>query len=154
MKWQNHIIIGALLEAVINPALVPVTVIGATVSDWLEYLIKQFYPVQHRTVTHLALIFFCFVDYQRGGLGFTVGGLSHVLGDAFTISGVPFMLWSSTHFHLFRQLRTGNGGNYCLFILCFCSVFPVKIGTDAYKENGFIPFFYDWKQHYEDGLAR
>jgi inner membrane protein len=29
---------------------------------------------------------------------------------------------------------------------------PVKIGTAADKENGFIPFFYNWKKFYDEGL--
>ena len=55
MIWQNHIIIGAALAAVIDPVLVPVGVIGATAPDWMEWIIKPFYPVKHRGVTHVVL---------------------------------------------------------------------------------------------------
>ena len=161
MIWQNHIIIGAALTAVINPALVPIGAIGATAPDWMEWIFK----CRHRTVTHVmlywiaAIAFFILIDWHRIGLGFAIGGFSHVLADAFTISGVPFSPWSDSRFHLFGgKLRTGNGGEYVvagmIAVLCFLFVLysPVKIGAAADKENGFIPFFFDWKGYYEDGL--
>ena len=166
MKWQNHIVIGGALAATINPLLVPVGVIGSTAPDWIEYALKPFYPVQHRTVTHIvlywiaAIVFFALViDYQHIGLGFAIGGFSHVMGDAFTISGVPFAPWSKSRFHLFGgKLRTGNAGEYivafAIAALCFSFVLysPVKVGTNAMIENGFIPFFFDHKHAYESGL--
>ena len=165
MIWQNHILIGAALAAVIDPLLVPVGVIGATAPDWLEWVIKPFYPVKHRGATHVvlywiaAIAFFLAVDWHRIGLGFAIGGFSHVFADAFTIAGVPFAPWSDTRFHLFGgKLRTGNGGEYVvaglIAALCFCFVLysPVKIGTAAQKENGFIPFFFNWKKFYDAGL--
>jgi len=161
MIWQNHIIIGAALAAVIDPVLVPVGVLGATAPDWLEWIFK----VKHRTVTHVVLYWlaamglFLLLDWHRVGFGFALGGFSHVFADSFTIAGVPFAPWSESRFHLFGgKLRAGNGGEYVVTglvaALCFGFVLysPVKIGTAAEKENGFIPFFYNWKKFYEDGL--
>jgi inner membrane protein len=165
MKWHNHIIIGSALAATINPILVPVGIIGATAPDWIEYALKPFYPVRHRTVTHVVLywifgivLFYC-IDYRHIGLAFAIGGFSHVMCDAFTISGVPFAPWSRNRFHLFGgKLRTGNAGEYIvsgiIAVLCFGFVMysPVKMGIAADKENGFIPFFFDHKNAYETGL--
>jgi inner membrane protein len=166
MIWQNHIIIGASFAAVIDPVLVPVGVIGATAPDWLEWIIKPLYPsLRHRGATHVvlcwiaAIALFVLIDYHRIGLAFAIGGFSHVFADSLTISGVPFTPWSDARFHLFGgKLRTGNGGEYIaagiVAVLCFAFVLysPIKIGAAADKENGFIPFFYDWKGYYEDGL--
>lgn len=97
MKWQNHII-GASFGAVINPVVIPVTVLGSTAPDWMEYILKILgYKVKHRGVTHVCLYwvaailcFWLIADYHHIGLGFSIGGFSHVIADSFTIAGVPF----------------------------------------------------------------
>jgi len=164
MIWHNHIIIGASLCAVINPILIPVGMIGATAPDWLESVIKIFRPVQHRGVTHIvlywvaAIVFFVLIDWHKIGLGFSIGGFSHVFADAFTIAGVPFAPWSTAKFHLFGgKLRTGNAGEYivALIIAVICGSFimfsPLHRRDDG-ASNGFIPFFFDWQKKYDDGL--
>ncbi len=167
MKWHNHVIIGTAFGAVINPLIIPSAILGATAPDWLEYILKFCgIQVRHRTVTHVVLYwiigiaFFILVwDYHHLGLGFAVGGFSHTIADSFTISGVPFSPWSDSRFHLFGgKLRTGEAGEYIVAgiigALCVGWVMysPVKIGMIDQKESGFIPFFYDWKKLYEDGL--
>ena len=121
MKWQNHMIIGASFGAVINPLIIPVAVLGSTAPDWLEYVLKICgYRVKHRTVTHVLLywlagiaFFKLVIDWHAVGLGFCVGGFSHVIADSFTIAGVPFSPTSDARFHLFGgKLRTGNAGEY------------------------------------------
>lgn len=168
MKWQNHIIIGASFGAVINPVLIPVAVLGSTAPDWIEYLLKIIgFRVKHRTVTHVVtswiflILFFKFViDYHSIGLGFAVGGFSHVIADSFTISGVPFSPWSDARFHLFGgKLRTGNAGEYIvagmIAISCAAWVHYVPtLRTNSDQEiGGFIPFFYDWKKEYDSGVV-
>lgn len=167
MIWQNHILIGVSLCAVIDPILAPVGAIGATAPDWLEWVIKPLYPgLKHRGATHVvlywiaAIVFFILIDFHAIGLGFAIGGFSHVFADSFTIAGVPFAPWSEHRFHLFGgKLRTGNGGEYLvagiIAVLCFLFVMysPVKVGTSAARENGFIPFFFDWKKFYDEGLV-
>jgi inner membrane protein len=166
MKWQNHIIIGSALGAVIDPVLVPIAALGSTAPDWLEWVLKSVgIRVKHRTVTHVvfywiaAIAFFALIwDWRHIGLGFTIGGFSHVFADSFTIAGVPFAPWSSERFHLFGgKLKTGNTGEYLvasLFaLMCFglANYTPMSIKSDDSKSS-FIPFFYDWKGHYDDGL--
>jgi inner membrane protein len=123
MKWQNHIIIGASFGTVINPLVIPAAILGATAPDWIEYILKIVgHKVKHRTVTHVVLywlgaiaFFQLVIDYHHLGLGFAIGGFSHVIADSFTIAGVPFSPTSDARFHLFGgKLRTGNaGGIHC-----------------------------------------
>ena len=169
MKWQNHIIIGASFGAVINPLIIPVAVLGSTAPDWLEYVLKICgYRVKHRTVTHVllywlaAIAFFQLViDYRAIGLGFAVGGFSHVIADSFTIAGVPFSPTSDARFHLFGgKLRTGNAGEYVVagIIALLCAAW-VHISPASFKnaptleKSGFLPFFYDWKKEYDGGVV-
>lgn len=165
MMWKNHVIIGAAFGAVINPLCIPTAVLGSTAPDWLEWIIKPFYPIQHRTYTHivvywiLLIAFFAVVwDWRNLGLGFAIGGFSHTMADAFTIAGVPFAPWSDARFHLFGgQLRTGNGGETIvagiIAVLCFGIVMYSPTMTLSSKaETGFLPFMYDHKGNYESGL--
>lgn len=167
MKWQNHIVIGGALGAVVNPTVVPVAALGSTAPDWIEYILKFFgIRVRHRGITHVmlywiaAIAFFALAwDHRHIGLGFAIGGFSHVFADSFTIAGVPFAPWSSERFHLFGgKLKTGQPGEYLvaavIALLCFGIVTytPLGKGDKLSIEDGFIPFFYDWKGYYDDGL--
>ena len=169
MKWQNHIIIGASFGAVVNPLVIPVAVLGATAPDWIEYILKICgHRVRHRTVTHVVmywvaamLFFWLVIDYRHFGLGFAIGGFSHVIADSFTIAGVPFSPASDARFHLFGgKLRTGNAGEYIvaglIALMCFGWVYysptSFKNSHDA-ETSGFMPFFYDWKKEYDNGVV-
>lgn len=165
MKWQNHIIIGSAVGAVINPTIVPAAALGSTAPDWLEYVVKFFgIRIKHRSTTHvlffwvIGVAFFALAwDWRSMGLGFAIGGLSHVLADSLTIAGVPFAPWSSERFHLFGgKLKTGNPGEYFVAgffaLVCFGIITYMPVGVKPQKEESFIPFFYDWKGHYDNGL--
>jgi inner membrane protein len=122
----------------------------------------------------LAIAFLGFVwDYHKICFGFAVGGFSHVLGDSFTISGVPFSPWSEARFHLFGgKLRTGNVEEYIVSgataFLCAVWVYYAHPNyslqnanmvanwseekpTEQTGQNGFIPFFFNWQQAYSRG---
>ena len=169
MKWQNHIIIGASFGAVVNPLVIPMAMIGSTAPDWIEYILKICgHRVRHRTVTHVVmywvaamLFFWLVIDYRHFGLGFAIGGFSHVIADSFTIAGVPFSPASDARFHLFGgKLRTGNAGEYIvaglIALMCFGWVYysptSFKNSHDA-ETSGFMPFFYDWKKEYDSGIV-
>ena len=169
MKWQNHIIIGASFGAVVNPLVIPVAVLGATAPDWIEYILKICgHRVRHRTVTHVVmywvaamLFFWLVIDYRHFGLGFAIGGFSHVIADSFTIAGVPFSPASDARFHLFGgKLRTGNAGEYIvaglIALMCFGWIYysPTSFKNSHDSEtSGFMPFFYDWKKEYDNGIV-
>ena len=66
MKWINHIAIAGATTALVNPALVPVALLGSTAPDWLEWVLNKFgHQVRHRTLTHIML-------YWIGALAFTL----------------------------------------------------------------------------------
>ena len=66
MKWINHLAIAGATTAVVNPALVPVALLGSTAPDWLEWVLDKLgHRVRHRTLTHIML-------YWIGALAFTL----------------------------------------------------------------------------------
>ena len=161
MKWINHLAIAGATTAVINPVLVPVALLGSTAPDWLEPIIKATtgQDVKHRGVTHyvvvwIAALAFALLLWDFHGLlaAFFWGGLTHVLADSMTVSGVPFAPHSDRRFHLFGgRLRTGESGEYAVAwgIVAICAVGMQLIHTG----NDWYPFFYDWAGLYEEGLV-
>lgn len=165
MKWVNHALIGGGLCFVFNPSAVPFAIAGSTAPDWLEnlspMLSKKKIKVNHREETHylaywaLAVAFFLFVwDWQGWGFWFAVGGLTHVLADSCTVTGVRLGWWSKRRFHLFGgllKLRTGGKGEYAystaFFLLCITFALTVSPA-----QKSFFPFFYNWGNHYERGV--
>ncbi|WP_006786994.1 metal-dependent hydrolase [Thiorhodospira sibirica] len=84
------------------------------------------------------------------GLGFALGGLSHVLADAMTVTGVPFGPWSDRRFHLFGgRIRTGDPAEYVFagVVVVICAALFTVLGV-----SGFYPFFYDWINLYNTGV--
>ena len=122
MRWFNHILIAAAPTALIAPRLVPVAILGATAPDWLEWLAKLArQPLPHRGPTHwvaawlVGLVAGVLLPDPAAGIvvAFAWGGLSHVLADSLTVSGVPFSPASERRFHLMGgRLRTGGAGEY------------------------------------------
>ena len=170
MKWVNHTAIACATVAIIDPYLIPVTALGATAPDWLETLANTILRqnFSHRRQTHYAttwiglIIFFIVVfDYNNFGLAFAYGGLTHVLTDSLTISGVPFSPWSSANFHLFGgRLKTGEMGEFIVsgVVILLCATIYINIGSindrskNTKSETGYIPFFFDYRKKYNDGI--
>jgi inner membrane protein len=168
MKWISHSIIAAATCAVVNPVLVPVAILGGTAPDWIEPLANRFLGQKftHRKETHyvttwvLACLFFgLFYDYLNIGLAFSYGGLTHVLCDSLTVSGIHFSPFSNKRFHLVGgRLVNGSAGEYiiALSILFICVLFVYTFGlqfsTGTTAENGFLPFFFEWWNYYDAGL--
>lgn len=160
MKWISHITLAASVAAVTNPILIPGAVAGATAPDWLEHVLRALaVEVRHRGITHIvsfwilgvALCWFG-VDYRHLGLAFFAGGLSHVLCDALTISGVPFYPWSDRRFHLFGgRLKTGSPGEMMLVIATV--MLCILVYRTAPNMGGFNPWFPDWHEYYDQGVA-
>ena len=116
MKWINHLAIAGATTALVSPALVPVALLGSTAPDWLEWVIKAVsgHNLKHRGVTHYVLgwiigLVFAVLLWDFHGIlaAFFWGGLTHVLADSLTVTGVPFSPHSDRRFHLFGgRLRT------------------------------------------------
>lgn len=160
MKWVNHMAIAGATTALVSPPLVPVAILGSTAPDWMEWVLEATGTrVKHRGVTHyllawaVALAFFAVLwDFHGIGAAFAFGGLTHVLADSLTVSGVPFAPHSDRRFHLFGgRLRTGGAGEYGIAwgIVGICLLFAVLIKPGAGR---WYPFFYDWGGLYNDGL--
>ena len=158
MKWLNHGLIAGAICAVVSPPHVPICVAGATAPDWMEFVAKGLgRNIKHRGPTHIfthwlivALVFTLVWDYQGIGMAFAWGGVSHILTDAMTVSGVPFSPYSDRRFHLFGgRFRTGDPVEYAIS----AGVVIVCIGLSHITGGqGFAPFFYDWAGMYEQGL--
>lgn len=161
MKWVNHIAIAGAITAVWRPELVPVSVLGATAPDWMEWALKAVgRRVGHRTVTHyvaywvMGLLFGLFAwDYHYFITAFSAGGLSHVMADACTLMGVPLGWWSDRKFHLFGgRLRTGQMGEYWVTGAVVLVCIGVATMTRHWGSGAYSPFFWDWADYYHDGL--
>lgn len=162
MRWSNHVVMAAAPAALVAPALVPVVALGATAPDWLEWVSKALgHPVRHRGPTHYlalwalaAAFFFSVADFRGVGLAFTLGGLSHVLADALTVTGVPFSPLSDRRFHLFGgRLRTGGVGEFGLAWGTVAAVAVLAMLLRGWGGGGYLPFFPDWASRYERGVA-
>lgn len=161
MKWINHVAIAGAVTAVYNPVLVPVAILGSTAPDWLEWVLKSVgHHVRHRTITHYVsswitgVLFGLLIwDFHHIITAFSLGGLSHVLADAFTVTGVPLGWWSTTRFHLFGgRLRTGQPGEYFVSFAIVLICFALAMVTKNYQDS-FSPFFFDWAECYKKGLC-
>lgn len=161
MKWINHLAIAGATTALVNPAVVPLALLGSTAPDWLEWVMAAFKrKVKHRTVTHyvlgwsLLLVFAVGLwDFHGVLAAFAWGGLSHVLADSFTVMGVPFSPYSDRRFHLFGgRLRTGGAGEYGVAwgLVAVCLVIAVLF--KPHGGLGWTPFFYDWAELYQTGV--
>lgn len=160
MKWVSHIAIAGATTAIVAPPLVPFAVLGGVFPDLFEKIANNLLgmKLEHRKETH-------YFSYWLIGLGacwaldlpyltaFCWGGLTHVLADSVTVTGVPFSPLSDRRFHLFGgRLRTGSAAEYmitfCFTVLCFAISHFIHRDT-----GGFLPFFYDWAKYYESGLV-
>ncbi len=158
MKWLNHSLIAGAICAVVSPPHVAVCLAGATAPDWFEYILKVVNKhVKHRGPTHVlthwlvAALAFTFIwDFHGIGTAFCWGGVSHILTDAMTVSGVPFSPYSDRRFHLFGgRFRTGDPVEYAIAagVVVLCIGFSHAVGN-----TDFIPFMFDWSGMYESGL--
>lgn len=115
---------GASAGAIITPfygvmpglAVTAMSLPGSTAPDWLEIRIGPATLIPHRTVTHWLLPWLGLVVISAAWVtdaplvaallfGFSVGGLSHVIGDAGTPSGVP--VWHPAKRH---SMKLWDGG--------------------------------------------
>ena len=158
MKWVSHVAIAGALAVPFDPMAVPAAVLGSTAPDWLEWVLAALgHKVKHRTVTHyvsgwvLLALFGAFVwdFWHHTILWFAVGGLSHVLADAFTIQGVPLGPWSDRRIHLLGgRIKSGSGAEFVIVAL----VIAVSALATWQTRAEFAPFFYDWGGLYERGI--
>src|SRR3989338_9170237 len=163
MRWFNHILIAGAPAALISPRLVPVAILGATAPDWMEWLAKAARkPLPHRGPTHwvaawvVGLVAGALLADPAGSIvaAFAWGGLSHVLADSLTVSGVPFSPASERRFHLAGgRVRTGGAGEDGVSWGVVLAGWALSGQIAAPGGGGVLPFFPDWGKRYEAGTA-
>lgn len=155
MKWINHTIISGSLTAIINPIAVPAAIVGGVAPDLLE---KFFAVKHHRKETHYLVIWiaatlFTIFVYDFNGIlfGLAFGGMTHILADSLSVSGVPFAPWAENKFHLMGgKVRLGSPLEYIIsFSILIISCFVIYHTRAA---GHFSPFFYHWGELYDDGI--
>jgi len=161
MRWISHIAIAASVCAVFNPLAVPAAVLGSTAPDWFESVRRAMtrQRVRHRAATHylaawVAAMLFAHLVWDIGGavFWFAAGGAMHWVCDALTVSGAPVGWWSDRRVTLFGgKIKTGDSSEYILtgLVVLVCALL---IWARASTDSGFIPFFYEWGNHYRGGL--
>lgn len=160
MRWISHIAVGGATCAVVAPELAPVAVLGATSPDWIEWICAAVgKPQPHRGPTHyvlgwIALFVIALAVWDWHGVlaAFAWGGLTHVICDSFTVTGVPLAPWSDRRFHLAGgRLRTGDPGEYVFtgVVVVICAALAITFGG---LSDGFAPFFYNWSEMYQNGV--
>ena len=155
MRWFAHSVIAGASAAVIAPPLVPAAILGATAPDWMEWVLKAVgIQVTHRGPTHYLShwIIISVVSMFMHPIitAFCLGGLSHIILDAMTVSGVPASPWSTQRIHILGgRFRTGDPGEY-IFAVAY-AVVCYAISTTLFNSE-FMPFFYHWGELYQDGI--
>jgi inner membrane protein len=177
MTWLSHSSIATAIALPLSPAHIPVIVLGSTAPDWIEYVLNALgLNVEHRKETHyvvLWLFLIClsfFIDFNSMLFWFAIGGLSHVLEDSLTVSGVPFSPYSTHRFHLFGgalsessfyRFRTGSMVEYIIaFSILGASVFLVNpfsnfiqnYNKSEEQKSKFNAYYMDYKKLYEEGV--
>lgn len=162
MRWWAHLAIGgALAAAVSGPAAVPAALVGSTAPDWLEWAAVRLggRRVRHRAATHYlsawvaaGVVLALLPGAWALAAWLAWGGLSHVLADALTVTGVPVGPWSDRRVHLLGgQVRTGGLGEWVTVAvvvgLCAGAVWLTRGAGE------WTPYqFGTWSRWAEDGL--
>ena len=157
MKWITHhaTAVAAALALHLPAAGVAAACVGAVMPDVLDQRMAGLAPTRrgrqkifnavHRWTTHwfgwwliLCVVAFAAPGAQMGpvgrdvllGLGF--GGLSHVVLDMLTPSGVPLTPFSRSNKFSLKLCSTGSLGEYC-FLLCVVGLAWWFYGADLLK---------------------
>ncbi len=146
MTWITHTTFAYFTSSMLG--LSPFAVLGSTAPDWTEDL---FGVKEHRGLTHhITLWFTAFVivltlylathhPLLYHLLSFTYGGLTHLLLDSLTVSGVPLGAYNM-RIRITGLIRTGQLSEW-IFLTCLLIIFVplhqaggIKLGFSRYKE--------------------
>lgn len=157
MKWFSHIAIASAPAALINPILIASVATGAIAPDALEKLIRT----KHRAETHILIYWligsiaaliaaFSIQSWTVHIAGLMLGGLSHILLDSLTPTGVPLAPYSAARVHFFGgRVVTGSVTEYAIAVcvIAICLLIWKMTGGVAW-----LPIGWDWAKYYENGL--
>lgn len=161
MKHFNHYIIAGSTCYLFNPPMIPIALIGGVAPDYIEYIVNGLnltrQKIKHRTITHifshwliLALFAAFIFDFHNVLFWFAIGGLSHVMSDSLSPSGIPLTPFSTNRSSFFggkvllgTPLEYGLAGVY--MVLCALAAHAIHVNSE------FFPFFFNWAQEYQNG---
>jgi inner membrane protein len=176
MTWLSHTSIATAIALPFSPLHIPIIVLGSTAPDWIETLLTTFgFEIQHREETHyltswlILIVISFFIDFNNLLFWFAIGGLSHILEDSLTISGVPFSPYSTHRFHLFGgaldessfyKFRTGSIVEYVIaFSILGLVVFFVNPASNfinnynkSEDEKTYNVYYQNYKELYKKGI--
>jgi len=133
MTWLTHGTFAYLTASLlgINPYI---AVVGSTAPDWLEDTLGI---KEHRGPTHYLTIWVSLflISLLLAGikqttpfgvqlLAFTYGGLTHLLLDALTVSGIPLGV-GKTRIRIGGIIRTGKLSEWVFLAITFAVLFPL-----------------------------
>lgn len=157
MKWISHLAIAVAPVALISPSLMAATAAGAIAPDALERVINA----KHRQGTHILIYWviasltalmlaFAVGGWAWHGAALMLGGLSHILLDSLTPTGVPLYPGGLARVHFFGgRVVTGSMTEYAITAVVVALTFA------AWKATGgvaWLPFGWDWAGYFDRGL--
>ncbi len=163
MTWITHSAFAGLTGWIfgLNTGL---AILGSTSPDWAEDL---FGVREHRGFTHFLVLWFGVfifflvlvlegVNWAMYGLSFVYGGLSHILLDALTVSGVP-LGFSNVRIRIGGLIRTGKVSEWVFLALLLVFLTPlvrldIKFGYNKWRELYFQGVLD--KREYEERMFR
>ena len=131
MKRESHIIVGVLSAYALNLPIAP-AMVASTLPD-----IDLKLGIKHRTWTHHAmliplLLIPALLTQNPLFISFAVGYISHLVGDAFTPSGIPY--WGFRDRFSINAFKTGSFTEY-FFVAIFVLIVLVIKGTEIKSGN-------------------
>ena len=152
MTWITHTTFAYFTSELFG--LSPLAVLGSTAPDWTEDL---FGIKEHRGRTHYVVLWFTAFIITLSlylatkntllfhALSFTYGGLTHLLLDSLTVSGVPLGAYK-TRVRIVGLVRTGKLSEW-VFLACLLILF-VPLHRAGSLEFGFAKY----KELYKKGV--
>jgi inner membrane protein len=152
MTWLSHTAIGVITGEILglNPIL---TGLGATAPDWFE----DFLGIkEHRGITHYVIIWFPALiiisiiylikpeEIIKYILSFVYGGVSHIILDSLTITGVPLGI-RDIRIRIGGIIKTGGVSEYIFLVAVILPLLPFVLGGISIGIN-------DAKGLYEKGI--
>ena len=131
MKRESHILVGVLSAYALNLPVAP-AMFASTLPD-----IDLKLGIKHRTWTHHAvliplLLIPAVLSQNSIFLSFAVGYVSHLIGDAFTPSGIPY--WTFRDRFSINAFKTGSLTEYFFVAVFALMVLAIK-GTEIKSGN-------------------
>jgi len=148
MKWHSHIFLTASTVAIFDLTAVPFAIVGAVFPDILELYLRKKHRSLHIFLSYgLPMIPAFFIHKYL--FYFIFSAFLHILQDSFTVSGVK--LWhGSKRPTSFGFIRTGSPIEY--FIVAFVCIPLIWLATLQFNA-GYVPFFYNWFDLYNQGVV-